>query len=367
MLVFSPDYRTRFPALIASGGELAAAYGRPLDAIMRDLHAWVADPLHFEPVTLAGVTRPASPIQTAEVSSFERRRILADVLLTSSEFTRAAKAYEELHREAPSDQQVITALGEIALHTGDRAAALRAWRQAVDLGTRDPKLCLRYVALAEQAGAPETEVRPILERTVALDPSLDEAQYQLALIDINTGEFDAGVKHLHAMQHIAPGRRYSYWSAMANALNELERRDEAKAAAAEAERYATTPEERAHAAQLAYMAATDLTVQFVRDSSGAAHMVTTRKAHGAADWNPFVEPGDRMRRVEGALSDIDCSGPGTRISVQTATEKLTLSIPDPSRVRMVHAPPEFTCGPQSATVVVDYATQSGIVRGIEFK
>ncbi|HZU25312.1 MAG TPA: hypothetical protein VFA04_07310, partial [Bryobacteraceae bacterium] len=180
-------------------------------------------------------------------------------------------------------------------------------------------------------------------------------------------DFEGGVRQLRAMKHVTRARQYSYWSTMANALNELDRREEAKAAAAEADRHAATPEEHAHAAQLAYIAATDLTVQFARDASGRAQMVTTRTAHGSTEFNPFVEPGDHMRRVEGTLGEIDCSGPVTRVAVQAGGEKLTLSIPDPGRVRMLHAPAEFTCGPQSARVIVDYATQSGVVRSIDFK
>ncbi|HZU24136.1 MAG TPA: hypothetical protein VFA04_01355, partial [Bryobacteraceae bacterium] len=190
MLVFSPEYSRFFPALIASGGALSQSCGKPLDAIARDLRAWVDTPSHFQPITLGGLTAPDISIQTAELSSFERRRVLADLLLTSTEFARAAAMYEELRREAPADKEVIAALGEIAVHNGDRPAALRAWKQAVDLGTRDPKLCMRYVALAQQAGAPETEIRPVLERVLALDPAYDDARYQLALIDINTGDFD---------------------------------------------------------------------------------------------------------------------------------------------------------------------------------
>src|SRR5579884_4253442 len=116
------------------------------------------------------------------------------------------------------------------------------------------------------------------------------------------------------------------------------------------------------------MADTDFAVRFERDASGAAHMVTARAPHAAgAPWNPFVEAGDQMRRIEGTIENIECDGDVTRLGIKSASEEIKLSIPDPSRVQMRNAPSEFTCGPQSVHVIVDYAAQNGVVRALEFK
>jgi len=172
---------------------------------------------------------------------------------------------------------------------------------------------------------------------------------------------------LRAMRQIAPHRAYAYWAAMANALIELDHRSDAKAAAIEAGRHAVTPAEHARAAELAWIADTDLTVRFERDTSGTPHLVTTRAPRDAPGWNPFVEPSDQMRRIDGTLQNIDCSGKATRLTIASAQQKLTLTIPDPSRVEMHNAPAEFVCGPQSAHVVVDYAAQNSVVRAMDFK
>ena len=255
----------------------------------------------------------------------------------------------------------------MALQAGDRLAALKAWKQAIDKGILNASLCYRYANLAQECGYPDADVRPALERAVALDPEFDDARYGLALIEMNAGEFADCVRELRAMRHVAAHRAYDYWAAMANALNELDRRDEAKAAAADAARYARTAAESARAAQLAYLAGTDATVRFERDASGATHLVTTRVPHGTAPGNPFVEAGDEMRRIEGTLERIECGTGSTRLFVRSADKKLTLLIPDPTRVEMHNAPAEFVCGPQSAHVIVDYAAQNSVVRAMDFK
>jgi hypothetical protein len=177
------------------------------------------------------------------------------------------------------------------------------------------------------------------------------------------------------MRNVIPGRAFNYWIGVADTLNELGSREEAQAAAQRASEYARTAAERAHAARLAYFARTDLAVQFTRDANGQSQLVTTRAPHNTADWNSFIEPGDDMRRVQGALQEIDCANPVTRVLVNVNGRRLTLAIPDPSRVLMRNAPSEFVCGPQPGTAVtIDYAASGGagartdgIVRGMEFK
>src|SRR5260370_8567833 len=95
------------------------------------------------------------------------------------------------------------------------------------------------------------------------------------------------------------------------------------------------------------MAQTDLAVQFVRDSSGRAQMVTTRVPH-ASDWNPFIEAGDDMRQVQGSVQEIDCGDNVTRFVVESGGARLRLTIEDPARVRLRNAPPEFVSAPHQA-------------------
>ena len=381
MLVLSAEYGPRFSALITalasgtpSSQTLAAVYGKSLDAIAHDLEAWTA--VKHPAVPLPGIQLGEIRVQPSEhVSPYRGRVLMAEMLLAAGDLERAEPLYRDLEREAPQDAGVSAALGTIALRKGDQDRARYEWKRAIGKGIEDATLCYQYATLAEMAGVPDAELRPVLERALALKPDFDDARYHLALIEKNAGHYEAAVEQLRAMRLVAPSRAYNYWIAMANALLELDRRDEARSASKRAMEHAVTAAQRTYASQLAYFADTDLAVQFTNSQNGGAQMATTRVPHKTTDWNPFIEPGDKIRHVEGALREIDCSGNVTRFVVETAGGRVTLAIADPGRVQMRNAPPEFTCGPQPAVqVAVDFAesatagaASNGLVRGMEFK
>jgi tetratricopeptide (TPR) repeat protein len=205
-----------------------------------------------------------------------------------------------------------------------------------------------------------------LERAIALRPDYDNARYQLALLEKNAGHAEAAIAQLRAMREVAPQRAFAYWSALSDALNEIGRNEEARAAAKRAAEVSNTPAERAHAAELGYVAGTELAVQMLRTDSGASRMVTTRVPRGSSEFNPFVEAGEEIRRTSGTLREIECGDP-LRFLVETHEGTLALAAPDPSRLLARNSPSEFTCGPQpGAAVSVEYTT-GGVLRGIDFR
>jgi tetratricopeptide (TPR) repeat protein len=253
-----------------------------------------------------------------------------------------------------------------------RDEARERWQRAIALGVHDPDICYRFAALASWAGEDASRTRPALERAIQLRPDFDDARFLLAMIEKNAGNFERAVGQLTAMRSVSPQRAYSYWSSLADGLIEMGHREEAVAAARHAADNAKTPDERAHAAALGYIARTDMAVQFERGSDGTTRMVTTRIPHGTENWNPFVESGDDLRSVRGKLREIEC-GDVTRFRFATSQGALTLTLPDPSRVEMRSAPPEFTCGEQSGyDVTVEYAAKrdpksAGVIRGMNFE
>jgi tetratricopeptide (TPR) repeat protein len=377
MLFLSADYSPRFQEFVRAlnFGEpslrtFTRVYAKTIDQITHDVHAWV-DRRGVSPIHFPGVAAPSTAVEVSDVPLFASRSLLADLLMATGELDRAEALYRDLEREAPRNADITAALGTIALRRGDNDGARREWKQAVEAGVTDANLCYRYSVLAGMAGLANDEIRPALERAVALRPDFDEARYMLALLEKNSSHYEAAVTQLRALRRVAPTRQYDYWIIMSDALNELERRKEAKDAADRAARYATNPSERARAAQLAYMAQTDLAVQLSHDSSGREQMVTTRVPH-ESDWNPFIEAGDDIRRVQGTVKEIDCGDKVTRFVVEAEGARLRLAVEDPSRVRMRNAPAEFVCGPQEAThVLVEYAVSKekgtdGVVRGMDF-
>jgi tetratricopeptide (TPR) repeat protein len=324
-------------------------------------------------VALPKVVIDVPPVEVSAVSPSAARMMTARLLLASNDLDRSAELFNALDRDEPGSPEVAAALGAIAMRKGDLAGARRSWKLAIDEGITDARLCFQYAALADQAGLGADDIRPALERAVALDPAFDDARYQLALIEKNAGHYEAALGHFRAMHAVPDARAYAYWLAVSDTLNELGRRDEAESAAQQASIHAITTAERSRAAEQRYIAQTDIGVRFARDPSGRAIMITARMPHNTADWNPFIEPGDDMQKVQGALKEIAC-GDATMVRVEAAEKTLTLAIPDLKHVEMKHAPAEFVCGPQeSAThVTVDYARTpagkaDGIVRRMTFE
>lgn len=383
MLALSDGYRPKFWQLVdrlgsgTPGAEgLRAVYSKSVSQIESDLHRWV-DRDRFQPLRFPGVTASSAAATVQTASASEASLMLADLALASGELDRAKEMYEGVVSESASNAEAWSALGVIALRQGKPGIARANWRRAIANGLKDAQICYRYAALADEAGGDADELRPALERAVELEPGFDDARYKLALLESNAGRYDAALEQLRAMREVPRIRAYGYWMATAYALEELGRRGEGKAAAAKALEKAGSPEECIRARQLAYLCDTDLAVQLARDEKGQLQVMTTRAPHGAANWNPFIEPGDRMQRAEGRLVEIRCEGgKATGIVVSMTGGSLKISIADPAQVAMRNAPSAFSCGAQTgATVIVDYAAltkadgagTAGIARGIEFR
>ena len=368
LLMLSPAYRAAFPALLAalasgvpSGRALYATYGTPLDIITRDLHARVSRTT--VPLLLPALADRAPDVLVDDLTSFDARAVLADLRLANGDLAGAESAFRELAAEQPASAPVQAALGAIALRRGDTAGAVLFWQRALELGITDAGLCYRYAMLADSRGLP---VRSALERAIALRPDFDDARFKLALLEQNAGHAEAAVLQLRAMRQVAPARAFAWWSALADALLDLDRRAEARQAAAEAHTHAASDTERARAAQLAWLADTEMVVEI----EGAAFH-TVRVPVNAASRNPFIEAGDRAQRAEATMREVQCLEDGIRLVVETPQGPLTLAVADPSRVQIRNAGSaafEFICGPQDPrTVLVEYAPATAIVRGLEFR
>jgi len=376
MLSLSPAYRPQFGSLIAALSKgaagpsaLTSTYARPLGAIHRDVVAWTAGK-RGKPIPLAAIEPEIGVVTIAAVSARTVQLVMAQLLLTTGDLAGAESAYRDLARESPDFGDVWAGLGAVAAARHQFDEARKLWKRALDRGLADAAICFRYAELLDREGADQDERRAALFRAIQLQPEFDDARWLLALAESNAGKYESALAQLEAMRDIAPARAFYYWCTMADVLTGLGRSDDARNAAHRASEHAATPEERARAAQLAYVAQTRLAVRMSRDADGKARMVTTRVPNDATDFNPFVEPADDLRRVQGALREIDCRD-GMRLIVETSAARITLTIADPKRVQMRNAPPEFVCGPQPGNpVIVEYAATGqtqGILRGVEFR
>jgi tetratricopeptide (TPR) repeat protein len=330
LLLFSPSYAPGFPVFLAT-----LATGAKTESALATVY-------HVTPEILAAgaharIARHPGPLPIA----------------------MPAAAPAEVRVEAANSAALLAGLrGTLALDRGDRDKALAEWKTAIDLGTDDAGVTLRYAVL--------TEDRAALERTLALDPGRDEARYQLALLEKSEGHMEAVVAHLRKMRPPEAGRAYQYWMALGDALLDLGKRAEAREAFAHGLDAAHSEAERQHATAMDWMARTELAVEF---DGKTARTVRVPLADAPAR-NPFIERNDRAKSVEATLEHVECGDDGLQVKLTAAGAPLTLSVPDPARVQIRNAGGiefELTCGPQqSRKVLVEY-TAAGVLRGLELR
>jgi tetratricopeptide (TPR) repeat protein len=380
LLTSSRDYAPLFSRVVErlnaadsnSQQVLASVYGKPPDTILADTREWIGHGRSSRRI-LHSLTPQTPQFKANPIPAFQARSVIADLQFAEEKWDRVEQLDIELLQESPNDPETLASLGAIALQRGNRRKAIEYWRRALQTGMKDAALCYRYAVLADEMGLPSSDVDHALEEAISSQPDFDDARYKLALSKSNVGEFETALQLLQAMKPPSPQRAYGYWTAVAYALSELDKRDEAEDAAKKALKVAASAEERAKALQLAYVAKTDLTVQFSRDANGKSELTTTRIPHGTTEFNPFVETGDQIRTAVVKLREVQCrEGKLTGFLVDSGAGALTLLVPDPTHVLLRNGPSEFYCGPQDAKgVKVEYAQTPklniGLLRGMEFQ
>ena len=356
---------------VSSEEALSSVYGLSPQVLQSALRHW-ADKGGSVARSVSVISGRITTPVVASVPEQQWEAVLGDLFVTDGEYARAEDVYLRLLQQNPKNDLTLAALGTISLRKGDRVAAMKYGREALDAGLHDAAQCYRYAVLAEEMQLPRAEIERALERAIAQDPHFDDARYRLALLLSNAGDFAAAADQLQAMAEPSGARAFGYWAALAYASNECGRRTAAERAAQRASQAARTAEERARAASLAYIAQTDLAVRFARAPDGSSQLVTTRVPHGSSQFNPFIEPDDQIATASGTLREVQCSG-GKLVAfvVQTEAGRLELAVPDPQHVLISHGPSEFTCGAQfPARVTAEYATtaspHSPVLRGLSF-
>ena len=370
LLMLSPAYSRRFPALLAAlaGGvptvkAVESVYRVSVDALERDLRAHIARVSASVPLPAISATVPEVRVET--VAPFATRLMLADLRLASGDLSRAGRDFAALAAECPNSADVHAALGALALRRGDTAGAVTSWKRAIELGVADPDLCFRYAALADNRGLPALDA---LHRAIELRPDFDDARFKLALIEKNSGHAEAALAQLRAMRRVAPFRAFAFWIAVADCNLDLDRRADARQAALQAREHASSDDERQRADDFVWMADSELAVEI----AGPNQFRTIRVPVKSPPRNPFIEAGDRAQQAEGTLREVQCPEGGViQLLVDTPKGMLTLSAGDLARVQIRNGGGEkfeFTCGLQDPRrVLVEYDAGKSLLRGIEFR
>jgi tetratricopeptide (TPR) repeat protein len=374
MLLFSPAYGPKLMGMLLRAPPAKPPLARDLE---RDLRNWLAQPALPVMTIPAGAIEPEPLPAPAPLPLADAQLALADLDLVLGRRERASRAYSRLESISPRNPEIQAALARIALQDGRGIEGRERLHRAIALGIRDARLCYEFAMLAQDAGVPPADVVAALERALALDAGFDDARYALALAHMNAGRYADALHHFQALRLVPVRRAFAYYSALAHTQTELGMREEAARSVAEARMAAANQDEVSHADEIAWMAESDIVVQMTAAGSGRLLRIPHRQADAAAEWNPFIEPADRLERLEGDLQRVDCASGELRLVVLAGERSVALSAPHPERVHVRGAGAsefEFTCGPQpGARVRVEYAASpdplaqvAGILRGIQF-
>jgi tetratricopeptide (TPR) repeat protein len=349
MLHLSEGYRGTMPRFVEllEGGVPAAfleAFGKPLETALQDLERYVAAGrfisirVPLEPLGNRQITGPRP------VPDEESLLIRAELLLDMGKEEEAAQLYRRLAAGNPGSPPVHTALGALALRRGDYAAARRHLGRAIELGEPGARTHFEYAMLLRDSGGAPAEVLASLRKAVELNPQFAEAHFMLGGLLLKTGRRTEAIAHLQKAASLLP-RQSSLWHALALALHEAGRTEEARRAAWRALGSAASgaEEEMARAALR---------------KVGEPHVIR------APDRSPAISPSRQPANGEtiaGELVQVDCLDRAARLFVRLQRRTVALLIEQPSQVRIRNAPAgrlDLRCGPQGpARAVIEYVAR----------
>ncbi len=252
MLLVSPEYGPRFGDFVQalnkghdSAESFKMVYNKTPAQVQEDLHGYL-DQQHL-PVMEMQLAKPlviAATFQQA-VSSAEMDLTLAD--LTANNAQTQAELESRLSNASAEAEE---SLGYMALRQGKDADARNHFQKAVDRHSSDATAYFYLAHLKHEAGAPSGEVIPLLNQALTLKPDLGDARLELALLAASDGNFEQALDALHKVGSLRPENAYTAIYTEAYCDAQLEKFDEAKAAAQRALSLTTKERDRAEVAEL---------------------------------------------------------------------------------------------------------------------
>lgn len=351
MLSLSSEFSKGMPEfvkLVTEGVAQEDAFGKAFGVSMEQ----ALDALHLYLRSPKEITTPAQPLDDAEIYQTKRLTAvdaalaLADLALRTDHTDLARILFEKTAKENPESPAAVAGLGALALAGHRKDDARREFERAIGMGSQDPRIYFELAIL--------TNDQALLEKVLAMDPSFSDARFLSGVRLTDEGKFGAAIEQLQQAVALQP-RRFTYWNALGYAQAKSGDRQAAGESARKAAILAQTPDEERMGAALTQLAAAEKVVRVKKPE-----VVTP------PSWtNP---KGDT--RVEGALTEVDCSADPVRLTISAGGKTIDLEVRNPGEVVLINAEGASTtlvCGGQSVPVAVEYVASSRNVTRIEFQ
>jgi tetratricopeptide (TPR) repeat protein len=351
MLSLSADFSKGMPEfvhLLTEGVAQQDAFLKAFGITMEQ----ALEALHFYLRSLKEISLPAPPMdaaenyQTTRLTPIDAALALADLALRTDHPDLARTLFEKTAKENPDSPAAAAGLGLLALSANHKDDARREFERAIAMGLKDARTYFELAALNHD--------NALVEKALAFDPDFAEAHFLLGVRLTDAGQLSSAIGNLQQAVALQP-RRFTYWNALAYAQAKSGDRAAAAESARRASILAHTPEEERMAAALTQLAAELPTIRQKKPD-----VVTP------ASWqNP---KGDT--RVEGTLTEVDCSADPVRLFVSAESKTIELTVQNPAEVVLLNVEGVSTtlvCGGQSVPVAVEYLASSKNITRIEFK
>lgn len=359
MLYLSPQYQEgfgKFLMAIHQGKPFSAAcllaWDRSSAQVFSDLKSYFDRKKLLGRIFETHLDNARQEPAVTEVSDFDSRLVLADLFVSIQRNADAKTMLATLESEKPGTPEVARSLGFLAAQTGDREAARSYFRKAFDGGETDPQMCYLLALFDNEAKQPPASVIPVLERALKSKPDFTDAAIQLGLMKLAARDYSGGIATLTAIPSITADRAPAVYCNLTSAY--------------------------IHTGDLtAARENRDICAKFAKgpgQSAGVEELTRLLEARAAPEAG--VRPGEQLKRVTGALQNIDCSVTPKKLQVLTANGPALFDLPDPAAVELTGKRTSFSfaCGPQSGTpAAIEFAPPrtameklTGIVRAIQF-
>ncbi len=340
-------------------------YGKPLAQIQKDLQAYLLASTFNASLFPIKLEKDVDSPEVTDSSSLEAGLVLAEMLSNLRDKAADARAmYQKLALENPKDWQAELGLARLSQREAKRDDALAHFSRAAELGATDSQMYLDYGRLLLTSGK-RAEATAILKRATEVEPGNREAHLELAYTYLSYDRNADALAQLLLVKKVTPGQAFAYFHALAYIYYRLDRKAEAKTAAADSRKFARDSAE---------IAQVDSLDQVLNSNVPAL-------SAGDPLENAYQSPPQLRRRgpslavAEGTLQQIECVGGKIRMHIGIGPDAMKFGILDPASVTMKdNAPMEFTCGPQKPRRIrVEYEARQdvmpgtlGIVRTIAF-
>jgi tetratricopeptide (TPR) repeat protein len=315
---------------------------------------------------------------------FDVKLTLLDLSNRPGREAETRKKLEVLVAEDPKRPEPYVGLGYLAARGNQKEDALKSFKQAVELGSKNPQMLWDYGRMAGQEDPPESmrTLRALLDQ----QPQRMEVRLFLSQVELFAKQPQLAIDTLQPVQNVTAADAPRFFQLLALAFSELENNQEALVAArrwretskdlADQDRadrllqYLSRPKQEARSAPLELPSQQEV---------GQAPPKVRRATPSPGDFvteTPSAKP--VLPSVSGSFVEMDCKGPQPKLILQMETDRIAFLMDDPNKLAAYGLPNavglDLTCGPQKPVDVrIEYAPADGqtgvkgLARAIHFE